>query len=53
MHFIFERMSSHILVNGDPTNQTIFWVYNLTDQINIVTIIWNYYLSNNSSMFAF
>ena len=48
----FSDIPTQILVNGIPQNYSGKIVYNLTNQINIITMIWNYTLSNCNLMFS-
>ena len=48
----FSDIPTQILVNGIPQNYYGIIVYNLTNQINIITMIWNYTLSNCNLMFS-
>ena len=47
----FEHIPSQILVNGDKINETKYLIDNLTSNINNITLVWNYTLTNCSYMF--
>lgn len=50
-YYIFHNIPSKILVNEEQINETNYWVDNLTGKENNITLIWNYTLTNCSSMF--
>ena len=51
VYYNFNITPNQILVNGISQNNTSKYVYNLTNQINIITLKWDYDLNNSNSMF--
>ena len=50
-NYIFGHKPSRILVNEEQIEGTNYWVDDLSEEINNITIIWDYPLTNSSSMF--
>ena len=50
-NYILGHIPSRILVNEGQIEGTNYWVDDLSEEINNITIIWDYPLTNSSSMF--